>query len=184
MNKKYIEEEFNKIYDETYKKCMIYITCKCQNTNDISDILQEVYIELYKSLEKKGIGYIKDNQSYVNKIAKFKIYKYYNIINLLKNSISIFSKSYDEDEFNLLDLEKDEFENIVEKNVIYKDNLVDISNYLKTKKQCVQKAFYLFYYADMKIPEIAKELNEKESNIKNWIYRTTKEIREKFGKEY
>lgn len=45
------------------------------------------------------------------------------------------------------------------------------------------KVFYLYYYSDLKISQIATELNISESKVKNILYRTIKEIKEKMMKE-
>lgn len=41
-------ENFEKIYDDTYNDTLKYILCKCSNIDDINDLLQETYVELYK----------------------------------------------------------------------------------------------------------------------------------------
>ena len=39
------------------------------------------------------------------------------------------------------------------------------------------KIMYLYYYEDFTIKQIADTLNLTESNVKNYIYRTLKELR-------
>ena len=41
---------FKKIYDSTYNKLIKYIACRCNNINDVDDILQETYLAFYKVL--------------------------------------------------------------------------------------------------------------------------------------
>jgi len=48
---------------------------------------------------------------------------------------------------------------------------------VQSKSKEVQKIFYLFYMGGLTIPEITKELSCSESNVKNKLYRTVKEIR-------
>lgn len=57
---KTVDDIFNEIYDATYTSCLIYVTCKCRNTQDIPDILQEIYMSLYNILAKKGSSHIKN----------------------------------------------------------------------------------------------------------------------------
>ena len=65
--------KFEKIYNNTYNNVRKYIICKCYNLNDVDDIIQETYMELYKKLkEKKEIS---NYQSYLITIAKNKINK-------------------------------------------------------------------------------------------------------------
>ena len=55
--------------------------------------------------------------------------------------------------------------------------------YLKNKDISIAKIFYLHYTMDMKIADIAKALEMGESNVKNYLYRTLKELKNIFGKE-
>ena len=41
-------EKFEEIYKKTYDVTLKYIICKCSNLEDVNDIIQEIYIELYK----------------------------------------------------------------------------------------------------------------------------------------
>lgn len=47
----------------------------------------------------------------------------------------------------------------------------------------IAKIFYLYYAEDITIKDIASELKLSESNVKNHLYRTLKELNELFGKD-
>ena len=64
-------EEFEKIYQKTYDITLKYVICKCSNLEDVNDIIQEIYIELYKTL--KNEKEIKDINAFIHGIAKNKI---------------------------------------------------------------------------------------------------------------
>ena len=50
-------ENFEEIYKATYNSTLKYIICKCSNIEDVNDLLQDTYVELYKILKrKKEIG--------------------------------------------------------------------------------------------------------------------------------
>jgi RNA polymerase sigma-70 factor (ECF subfamily) len=49
--------------------------------------------------------------------------------------------------------------------------------FLTTKPEDVQKIFYLMYDVGLSISEIAQALSISESNVKNKLYRTLKELR-------
>lgn len=66
---------------------------------------------------------------------------------------------------------------------ITKENVAEIWQMLKDKDIKIAKTFYLYYGLGMKIADIAKELKLSESAIKNYIYRTIKELKEDMGKE-
>ncbi len=97
MSTQKILKKFDKIYDETYSDTLKYILCKCSNLNDIDDIIQETYLELYKVLkdQKEILNY----KSYILAIARNKIIKYFDS-NKKLNTVSIFQED-DEEEYTL-----------------------------------------------------------------------------------
>ena len=62
---------------------------------------------------------------------------------------------------------------------ITKENVNKVWEMIKRKDIRIAKIFYLHYGLDMKIIDIAKELNLSESAVKNYIYRTIKELKNK-----
>lgn len=38
---------FNSLYDNTYHKTVLYVTKKCDDPAQVSDIVQEIYTEIY-----------------------------------------------------------------------------------------------------------------------------------------
>ena len=183
MNTQRIEEKFNEIYDKTYHQCVVYVISKCNHTSVIPDIIQETYIALYGILKDKGIDYLKDPEAYVIRIAKSKIYQHYSLKEKVKRIIPLFDINKENEEYNHADTDIEQYENEIEITLENKELLSDIWSFLQTKPQKVQKVFYLFYYAELTIPEIAQLLHLNQSTIKNYIYRTTHEIRKKFGKD-
>ena len=55
-NESYLNK-FNEIYDATYSDILRYVIIKCHNINDANDIIQEIYLEFWKILNKKEIIY-------------------------------------------------------------------------------------------------------------------------------
>ena len=166
---------FNKIYDETYRKTLLYVTSKCGNTDDISDIMQEIYIEVYSVIVKKNIDYVKNEEAFVMQITKSKLYKHYSFGQKVKHIIPLFSQNDKGEEINILDFETEDYS--VENQTISNDLSDEIWSVVQSKSKEVQKIFYLFYMGGLTIPEITKELSCSESNVKNKLYRTVKEIR-------
>ncbi|WP_409369345.1 RNA polymerase sigma factor [Lysinibacillus sp. 38-6] len=183
MNSQVVEEKFNEIYDKTYQQCLIYVISKCNHTSVIPDIIQETYLALYRILKDKGIDYLKNPEAYVIRIAKSKIYQQYTLKEKVKNILPLFDINKEEKEYNKADINMELCENELELTIENKEVLADIWRFLQTKPQKVQKVFYLFYYAELSIPEIAQHMRLNQSTIKNYIYRTTHEIRKKFGKD-
>jgi len=169
-------EQFNKIYDKTYKDVLRFIVCRCSNMEDVNDIIQETYIDFYNALVKEKN--IDDYNKYVIGIAKNKIKKHYSLLYRIK-TISIFSMK--DDDIELLDKIKSNMD--IEKIVIKTSDIELIWEYLKTKKMIIQRIFYLYYELDLKIKDISRELDISESYTKNCLYRTLKELQEFLGKD-
>ena len=87
-------DKFNEIYNRTYSNTLKYIIIKCHNINDVNDIIQDVYLELWKIMNKKNIDDTNIN-SYLIGIAINKIKKYYSLVMRIRD-ISLFDKSNNE----------------------------------------------------------------------------------------
>ncbi len=170
--KESINEQFNKIYDSTYHDVLKFVISRCDNLSYVEEIVQDTYLNLYKQL-KKDNSYINNYNSFLKKLAKNELFKYYNVKNKFK---TIFNIS--------LDTGLDIMENIedVEINIeedIAKDyDLENIWNAIKRQNLITQKVITLYYLEDMKFSEIANFLNANESTIKAILYRGVKKIKE------
>lgn len=150
-------EKFDKVYNESYRDISRYLVVSSNNIGDVQDILQNIYLEVYKN-----IGKVKD-KNYVFGIAKNVMKKYYRFKFMKKSDEVLYDNI--SDNINL------------EKSVMEKFDTELVWNYLKKKGGNVSKIMYLYYYEDFTIKQIADTLNLTESNVKNYIYRTLKELR-------
>ncbi len=146
--------------------------CKCSNIDDVNDLIQDIYVELYKILKKKKHIVLENYQNYIIGIAKKKLQKHYGLLYKFKIE-PIYTKS-EEQEYEVeipsnMDVEAD---------TIKKLNAEAVWKYIKKKNINVIKVFYLYYCLELKISQIAIELNLSESNVKNLLYRTIKDIKE------
>ncbi len=169
-------KKFNDIYDKTYNKVLKFVVCKCSNMEDVNDIVQEIYIELYEKITENYD--IQNIESYVIGISKNKIKKHYGLLYKFK---TLYLNHHDGDEFELI-------ENIpsnvdIESITIRDVDLEIIWKQLKKKKIIIQKIFYLYYNLDFTIKEIVHELHLNESYIKNCLYRTLKELQKFMRKD-
>lgn len=168
-------EKFEEIYSRTYKNTLKYILLHCQNLDDVNDIIQDTYVELYKNVKRKKEIVLENEQSFIIGIANHIISKHYRIKYKDKNNISIFEKDDEEMQINS--------NQDLEMQFITKNNIEKIWKYINKKDVTVAKVFYLYYGLDMKIIDIAEELKITQSATKNYIYRTVKELRSIFDKE-
>ncbi len=169
-----IVSRFDDIYSSTSKTVLAFITSKCKYTADISDIFQDTYMELYQVLSKRGAEYVTNDKAFVLRLAKQKLARYYTLLERLQIFISM-TAANEEEEVELYDLEADAF--LTEDFTINKIMLESARQYIQQKPESVKKVFYLFYHVGLSIPEIALMLAINESNVKNKLYRTLKELR-------
>ncbi len=171
------KENFTTLYNSTYTSCLKFILSKCCDIDSSNDIIQEVYIDVYKIILKKGYDSIKNSEAFVIHIAKKKLAKYFK--SLKKQRTILESNSFDNDEFNFNDLNL--YDADIDKYIFDKSKLEDIANFIKTKPKDSQNIFFMHYYAEMTIKEIAEKLKINESTVKSRLYRLINEIREKGG---
>ncbi len=167
-------QNFENLYQTTYDNTLRFIVIKCNNIEDINDIIQDTYIELYRKLKKSDLNIdSKDEKNYIIGIAKNIIKRNYRKIKNKNNEISL-----------------DEFENIeinanidLQDDFITQDNAKQIWEYIEKKDIITAKIFYLYYILDYKIEDISKEMELNISNVKARLYRTLNEMKNLFGKE-
>ena len=171
---------FNEIYDLTNRQTLAFITAKCGNIEEINDILQETYMELYKCLLSKGEDYIENVEAFVINIAKQKIYRHFTLLQRVKANLSLSEVTGKEEKtvFDDTDWEID-----VEDSVCTNETIEEIERILATKPQEIRKIFFLRFSLDLSLSEIASLMNLGESSVKNKLYRTIKEIRSIYATE-
>jgi len=175
MSNPNIASRFDEIYNSTNKAVLSYITAKCKNTADISDIFQETYMELYQVLIKRGAEYITNEKAFVLRIAKQRIARYYSLLERLRIFVSMRATNEDGEEVDLSDLEADAF--LTEDFSVNHALIETARQFIGAKPEDVQKVFYLMYDVGLSIPEIAQTLSLSESSVKNKLYRTLNELR-------
>ena len=120
-------KDFDQVYDETYLDVLRFIVCNSININDVNDILQEVYMELFKILKKKNLDNI-NIKSYVISIAANKIKKYYSLIYKI-SKISLFTK----DEYDHAEEKDGKFYLCLKPDIHYLYNRISDNNNLSEK---------------------------------------------------
>lgn len=148
---------FNKLYDETYNDVSKYIVLNCSNIDDVADIIQNVYVAVYKRLCKN-----KDiTKTYIIGIAKNKIRDYYRF-NYKAKHVSLFSTK---EELSLIDSIPSDID--IEKSMSIKYDTQLVWDYLKSKNVIISKIFYLYFKLELTLKEISEELDISISNVKH-----------------
>ena len=154
MGKKNITKEFEMIYQKTYYHTLKYVICKCHHLEDVNDLVQDSYVELYKKMQKQNTN-IENVEAYLIGIAHNLMKKYYG-----KENKIIAYPFGEEKEENVVDWKID-----LERDIVTKENVDKVWEYLKNKDISITKIFYLYYTMDMKIADIAKATGLSEEEI-------------------
>ena len=51
----------------------LYLISKCKGFDDINDVLQEMYMEYFRTIQKKGIEYVDDEEAFMIALCKRKL---------------------------------------------------------------------------------------------------------------
>lgn len=166
---------FDQIYHETNRSVTLFLISKCKNLEDVNDILQEVYMEYYQVLTRKGLHYIKKSESFLISLCRKKIASYYSFWDRIPHKLYIDEKESYEREALLFDVnaEEETFDDEFFRKEIYDD----VKKILSKQPEDIQKIFYMYYTMELRIPEIAKILHIKAHNVKNKLFHTRKMIR-------
>ncbi len=175
QNNTNVNKQFESTYELTNRNVTLFLISKCKNFTDVNDILQDVYLEYYQVLMKKGLNYIQDEEKFLISLCRKKIATYYSFWDRIPHKMSIDEKEAYEKESILYELcdKKDYEEDFFEKEMIE-----DVKLILKQQSDDIQKIFYLYYTMELKLPEIASLLNINTQSVKNKLFRTRKLIRE------
>lgn len=163
---------FDELYYSSYQDVLKYVVCNCKDIDNVKDIVQNIYLDVLKKI-RKGNSY-QINKAYIMGIAKNKVKDYYRFHYKVK-LISLFSPKNDMDDISLIDTIPMDYN--LEDELVKEEDIKFIWNYLKKKKAIISKIFYLYYYMNFDIKGIANELHISESNVKNYLYRTLKELK-------
>lgn len=159
---------FEKLYRETYHDVTRYVVCHCSHIEDVKDIIQDIYLDVLKNWQKLPMNHEK---AYVLGISKNKVKDYYRF-RYKDKIISLCSSKQ-----NLNRIENIPSDIDIEVSISNQYDVEEVWKYLKKKPVIISKVFYLYYYLEFTIKEIAQELNIPESSIKNYLYRSLKELR-------
>lgn len=157
-----ILNQFDMLYEATYFDVSKYVICKCSKPDDVEDILQNIYLAVFKAILNNN----EVTKTYIMGIAKNKVNDYYRF-NYKEKIISLFSSRDDLDLIETIPTDMN-----IEANLLDKFDTEFVWEYLKNKKVIVFKVFYLYFKLELPIKEISKCLDITESNVKHYLYRT------------
>lgn len=165
------EERFRQIYAQTHRKTAAQIMAGARQTADAADLIQEVYLELYQILLRRGAGYIRDPEALMARLTRQVLARYYREMSRRPEVYA--EPSEDGITAELPDIESLSVEEITEDREV----LAWTERYLAERGDEVRRIFHLYYRFGLTLAEISRLLGRTESDVKNKLYRTLREIR-------
>jgi RNA polymerase sigma-70 factor (ECF subfamily) len=175
LNKKEIETVFNNIYDESYLSVLGFVSSRCRHTEDVQDIMQDIYLELLKTLKHKKRGYIENPGAFVMSLAKRKLYKHYTLSERIRMLVPIYKDESIEpiDEIGGFEFEDELIDEIM---------LTQVWRIILSTDDITRKIFDMRYNRSLSLDKISKELDLPLHSVRNQLYRTLDMIKKRFEK--
>jgi len=179
-NREYeIDAYFNKVYSETFAAVSRFVVSKSRSVLDSEDIVQNIYTRFFRRIVKKGYEDIENAEAFLINIAKFECRDYFGF--LKKHSKTSSFGDFSEEQMVAVEAHMSnsaqQLEDVLCNEMLARQIFDDITKSDPT----VGKIFYLHYVADMKLDEIAKELDLNLSTVKTKLYRTLERQKKKFN---
>jgi RNA polymerase sigma-70 factor (ECF subfamily) len=170
---------FNRVYSDTISALSRFVINKCGNIIDVEDILQNIYARFFRRISQKGHGDIENPEAFLINIAKFECKNYFAGLKR-RSSVTSFGDYSDEQMYEIeaeMSKNSKQLEDVLCNEMLARQIFEDIA----TSDPLTGKIFYLHFVCDMKLEEIAQELNITLSSVKNKLYRTIEKQKKKFG---
>lgn len=178
MKKAELERKFDRFYKDTYQNALYYCMAKTGDFINSEDILADAYYSIYKRMKKMEENEIESPEQYLYAVLKNKVAAYWK-----KHRKELLATVSVDDEENYEPLLETEF-NITEETATRKMLLQDILEFVSVQPAAIRRAFVIHFYLGKTLEETAEELDVSVSNVRNYIYRLLKKIKEEFMEEY
>ncbi len=164
MNREY----FDRVYRTTYPNLMKYAIVHLSDPTDAEDVLQNVYVQFFRRIEKFGRFDILIPEAFLNKMLKHEIVKHYAMRE--KTRVYIVSET---EQGSIPD------EELPEDVALDHALAQEIFQAAKELPKETFRTFVLFYGYDLTVPEIAKRLGIGQEAVKTRLHRARAALREK-----
>ncbi len=158
---------FNRIYSQTNAELTKLVVIKTSNADQVEDILQNVYQEFYARILRKGFADIRQPAAFLNKLAHQELSRHYQR-KAMRQQREIDLEGYDD----LVD-DTIPFDSLLET----REQMQHVAHLVKQLPLYSYKSFVLFYYYDMPISGIARQIGISESNVKDRLWRSRNALR-------
>jgi RNA polymerase sigma-70 factor (ECF subfamily) len=158
------KKSFEKLYREYFDGLWRYVYSRIKLKDITSDIVSESFIALYENV--KSIKHYKAVKSYLYKIAKNKLIKYYS----REKTVNL--SEFDLDRFEIQQKETSKTQNKL---------IIKLEEILKKLPENYEEVLRLRFLANLKIKEVAKILDKTENNVKVMQNRAIKKAKTLIG---
>jgi len=168
--KKGDQSAFQSVYDGSCRYVYYTILKSVQDKDLADDILQETYIEIFKSIS--SLKEAEAFKGWAAIIAQHKISRYFR-----KKSESVFSSEEEMD--TVMDsMEEDDTAMLPEDAADNKETQRLIMEIIESLPENQKEAVISFYYNQLSVSEIATAMDVPENTVKTWLSRGKKKIKE------
>lgn len=168
--KKGDQSAFQFVYDGSCRYIYYTILKSVQDKDLADDILQETYIEIFKSIS--SLKEAEAFKGWAAVIAQHKISRYFR-----KKSASVFSSEEEMD--TIMDsMEEDDTAMLPEDAADNKETQRLIMEIIESLPENQKEAVISFYYNQLSVSEIATAMDVSENTVKTWLSRGKKKIKE------
>lgn len=165
-----VTEQFNTVYDATFRELMRRCLLKVP-IEDAHDLLQNTYAQFYRALLKKGARAIRDPKAYLFMTLKHEIAGYYRS-GAKQKTVPLTLVENEPDCVSIESLSLDRIET------------AELFETLKHEPERTRRIFILYYGYGMKLGEIAQETGTTEAGVKSLLARVRKKLRTSLGEEH
>ena len=83
------EQRFNELYERTYEGLHRFVWSRCVSISDAADILQNVYLELYRRIQKGTV--IRSPDAYLFAVARHELARQYGWAVMRRRQLPVFT---------------------------------------------------------------------------------------------
>ena len=171
---------FEALYEQTYDSTLRIVARGCADPDRISDLMQEIYADVYAAILSRGTAYFTNPAGFVRRIARHKLSDWYGLKARLRCLVPL--RQFDEDgaEYDLPELATEiPAGDAAEQRLL----AAEVAERLKAYGPETRRIVLCRVGLGMPFKDIARLLGMKEVTVKARYYRTLAELRELYQKE-
>ena len=176
-----LENRFNTLYEATSRQTAGYLMARCRRAADLSDLLQETYLEVFRALSRTPEDELRSGPALVRQLAKQTLYKYYRTLDRQDEIPLVHTAGADDEStVDLSDLRQAEAALGEQPDDLIHDKLImeEIQRTIRTAPASDRRIVEMRYGLDLTLREIAEILEIPESTVKSRLYRFLARVRE------